>query len=197
MKLQLSEKSSDLEKLKLITTLSRDGINVTDRKIYLPEVELELPLVLNSYIEQINSLSEPSKINDPIELVISSLGGSIYGMLGTVDVIRSCSVKINTTVTGAGMSAGAWIAGAGTGIRRMHKHSYLMIHQLRGGQSGTMSEMDTTTLHLRKIQKRAEQLLAQFSNKDEKYWRVACKKDFYIDAQKAKDLGLVDEIISW
>ena len=29
----------------------------------------------------------------------------------------------------------------------------------------------------------------------EEFWRAACRKDFYISATKAKELGVIDEVI--
>lgn len=186
-----------LESVKFLTELAQAGISVQARRIYLPEIDIELPLALQEYISIIMQLSEPEKRLDPIELLVSTYGGESYGMLGAIDIIRTAPVKINTTVVGAAQSAGAWIAAAGTGKRAIHKSAYFMFHQLRGGQQGTMSEMADTTTHYKELQKETERLLAQFSNKNEKFWRTVTKKEFYVNATKAKEYGLVDEIIGW
>jgi ATP-dependent Clp endopeptidase proteolytic subunit ClpP len=179
----------------VLVGLSREGVSVKQRKIYIPSVSIESPLILSEFLDYIIEFGDKEKINDPVNLIIGTYGGESYGMFGMVDIIRNAPMPIDTTAIGAAFSAGAWVLAAGTGTRRAYENAYIMIHQLRGGQDGTMHEMAQTTAHYKHMQKLSEKLLAQFTNKDEKYWNRVCKKEHYITAEQALEVGVIDEII--
>ena len=37
--------------------------------------------------------------------------------------------------------------------------------------------------------------MATRTTQDEDFWRKACRKDFYMSAQKALELGVIDKIV--
>lgn len=178
-----------------IVGLTREGVSVTHRKIYISAITLDTPLELIEFIDYIIDYGDPSKKDDPITIVIASYGGESYGLLGAIDVIRSAPVKINTLGIGGCFSAGAWLLVAGTGTRSVYKHTSIMLHQTRGAQQGTMQEMAHTTKHYKELQDIAESILVECSNKDKAFWKSNLKKEFYINAEKALEYGLIDEII--
>lgn len=194
---EVSNKNTNLNYEAALISLAREGVSVNTRKIYIPVIDIEAPMTLYEFIDHIVTYSKEKEKYDPIDLIVSTYGGDSYGMLGLIDVIKTAPMPINTIGVGGVFSAGAWVLAAGTGVRKLHKNAFVMVHQFRGGQDGTMLEIEQTTKHFKQIQKRAEALLAEFTNKDEKYWNVACKKEYYIDAEKAKEIGLVDELIEW
>lgn len=179
----------------VLVGLSREGVSVKQRKIYIPQITMESPHILSEFLDYIKEFGEKGREQEPVNLIIGTYGGESYGMYGMIDIIRTSSIKIDTTAVGAAFSAGAWVLAAGTGTRRAYENAYIMMHQLRGGQDGTMQEMDQTNKHYKAMQKLSERLLAKFTNKDEKFWGRVCKKEFYMDAQKALELGVIDEII--
>lgn len=179
----------------VLVGLSREGVSVKQRKIYIPTITSESPLVLSEFLDYVLEFQEPEDREKPITLIIGTYGGEAYGMFGVVDIIRTSNFIIDTVALGSAFSAGAWILAAGTGTRKAYKHSYIMVHQLRGDNGGTMEEMDQTNKHHKRIQKLSEKLLAEFTNKDERFWARVCKKEYYMDAEHAQKLGLIDEII--
>jgi ATP-dependent protease ClpP protease subunit len=38
-------------------------------------------------------------------------------------------------------------------------------------------------------------MMAAKTTQTEEFWRTACRKDFYISAARAKELGVIDEVI--
>jgi ATP-dependent protease ClpP protease subunit len=38
-------------------------------------------------------------------------------------------------------------------------------------------------------------MMAEKTNQTEEFWRKSCRKDFYISAARAKELGVIDEVI--
>ena len=179
----------------VLVGLSREGVSVKQRKIYIPMVTAESPLVLSEFLDYVDEFQEDENKTKPVTLVIGTYGGEAYGMFGMIDVMRTSKFVIDTVALGSAFSAGAWILAAGTGKRRAYSNSFIMVHQLRGGNEGTMQEMDQTNKHQKQMQKLSEKLLAKFTNKDEKFWARACKKEYYMDAEQALELGIIDEII--
>lgn len=179
----------------VLVGLSREGCSVKQRKIYISSINSETPLMLSEFLDYIKEYQKDDDKDKPVTLVISTYGGEAYAMFGMVDLIRTSEFKIDTTVIGSAFSAGAWILAAGTGKRRAHEHSHIMVHQLRGDVGGTMQEIDQTTQHHKGMQQKSEDLLARFSHKDKRYWQRVCKKEFYMTPDQALKLGIIDEII--
>ena len=92
------------------------GINLGSNTMYLTyEIDTDQ---LYSVMSRFDNFVQHSKDRD-INLVISSYGGDVYAMLGTIDYFNSLPVKVNTHCIGACMSAAAVILACGTGKRTM------------------------------------------------------------------------------
>ena len=131
-----------------------------------------------------------------INLYINSNGGSIYDMWGLIDIIRSSSTTIHTYCTGKAFSAGSALLVAGH-KRFAYKHSTVMIHALAGCTCGKYQDMiesieQKTVLHNMII----DYYLANTKIPKEKLDEITEKKiDYFISAEEALNLGIIDEII--
>ena len=106
------------------------GINTDTNTLYLAgDIGGE---TLHSGAIHMDILHRFNPVQD-INLNINSFGGDTYAMFGLVDKMRSLPVKVNTICLGTCMSAGAVILAAGTGTRKAHKNSSIMVHD---GQIG-------------------------------------------------------------
>ena len=130
-----------------------------------------------------------------VNMIISSYGGDVYSMLGIIDYIRDCKVKVNTYCYGAAMSAAAIILACGTGKRMISKNATVMIHEGSVFEEGKISDVLKSSDHLKELHKTINKLLGDVSNKDEEYWTENTKTDFYLNAEQCLEFGLVDEII--
>jgi len=130
-----------------------------------------------------------------INLNINSFGGDTYAMFGLVDKMRSLPVKVNTICLGTCMSAGAVILAAGTGTRKAHKHSSIMVHDGQVGIQEKVADFQRASEHFKDLTDRCNKLMAEVTKKDFEYWENINKFDSYLTAEQALEVGIIDEII--
>tara|TARA_X000001382_G_scaffold33744_1_gene22232 strand:+ start:36 stop:632 length:597 start_codon:yes stop_codon:yes gene_type:complete len=131
-----------------------------------------------------------------ITLNITSYGGDVYAMLGTIDYFKSLPVKVNTHCVGACMSAAAVILACGTGKRSMTENSTVMVHEGSAFESGKTSDVLKGADHLKKLQSNINRIMGDVTNKSTEFWEGVSKSDTYLTADECLEYGIIDEIIS-
>ena len=131
-----------------------------------------------------------------VTLNITSYGGDVYAMLGTIDYFKSLPVKVNTHCVGACMSAAAVILSCGTGKRSMTKNSTVMVHEGSAFESGKTSDVLKGADHLKKLQSNINRIMGEVTNKNTDFWEGVSKSDTYLTADECLEYGIVDEIIT-
>jgi ATP-dependent Clp protease protease subunit len=142
-----------------------------------------------------NLLQNRTDKTSPINLMINSPGGDVHEMFAIIDYIESLDVKVNTICRGKAFSAAAIILACGTGSRMMSKRSTVMLHQSSSFLGGKMSDITAYLDNVRNLESSIYKILSEKTAKDEQYWKTQMKSDMYLTADKAKELGLIDEII--
>ena len=90
---------------------------------------------------------------------------------------------------------GAFILSSGTkGKRYSLPNSEIMIHQPLGGAKGQASDIEITTKQILKTKEKLNRILAANTNQPIEKIRLDTDRDFYLDAEEAKEYGLIDEI---
>lgn len=125
-----------------------------------------------------------------IHIIINCQGGDVDAGLGIYDKIKSLSnCQVTATVMGSAWSMAAWILQAAD-IRRMTKHSSLMIHDGSGRKDKFTKKQD---IFMRKI------LLDRIREKHPQYPVSKLQRfldtDTYFSADEALELGLIDEVV--
>ena len=148
----------------------------------------------------LNDNEEEEKLKDytrnPINLYISSYGGSVYDVLGAYDIIKQSKTKVNTYGIGKCMSAGLILFLAGEG-RSVYKNTTIMFHSLSGGVFGMLQkEIDCVEEHKR-LQKRLNNIITKSTNisKEKLEEHVKNKSNWYIDSDECVELGIAHKII--
>src|SRR5678809_1126358 len=149
----------------------------------------------------IERLRELANDNDrPITLYINSAGGNVTDGLAMHDAIReivSRGIEVTIIVQGMAYSMG-WVVlqAASNGRRLSYPHSWIMIHEpakWAGWQSTSAAAQHLD--RLKQMQAQIYQILATRSGKPlQKIIRDTKRTDFYLDAKKALDYGLIDGI---
>jgi len=167
------------------------GINLNSNTMYLTyEIDTDQ---LYAVITRFDNFIQYNKDED-INLVISSYGGDVYAMLGTIDYINSLPVKVNTHCLGACMSAAAVILACGTGKRTMSENSTVMVHEGSAFEAGKTSDVLKGADHLKKLQSNINRILGEVTNKDQKFWEEVSKQDTYLTSEQCLEYGIIDEI---
>ena len=167
------------------------GININSNTMYLTyEIDQDQ---LYAVVTRFDNFIHHNKDTD-INLIISSYGGDVYAMLGTIDFFNSLPVKVNTHCLGACMSAAAVILACGTGKRTMSKNSTVMIHEGSAFEVGKTSDVLKGADHLKKLQTNINSILGEVTNKDQEFWEEVSRQDTYLTSEECLEYGIVDEI---
>jgi len=134
----------------------------------------------------------------PIHLVVSTYGGSVDEMFSLYDTIRFLPCPVHTIALGKVMSAGVLLLASGVkGKRLIGSSARLMMHPISGGFYGNVFEsMSETNEH-----KRLHDLMTGALEKETKMSRdqidsiMKSGHDYYLTAEDAIKLGIVDKII--
>ena len=155
--------------------------------------------VTRNVIERLRELANDS--TKPITLYINSAGGNVTDGLAIHDSIREIvrrGVEVTIVVQGMAYSMGSVVLQAASDGRRLSlPHSWIMIHEpakWAGWQSTSAAAQ-----HLERLKQMQAQIYQILANRSGKPLRQIIKDtkrvDFYLDAQKAKDYGLIDGIV--
>lgn len=133
----------------------------------------------------------------PINFYINSPGGSVYDGLAIKDIIDHIPCKVNTVGVGMCASMGAYLLACGTGERRAMKHCRIMIHSVSSGTMGTFHDMKIDYEETKFLQDSLLIDIANFTNGKSTLETIRTKtlRDFYMSAEDAKMLGLIDKVV--
>ena len=167
------------------------GINLGTNTMYLTyEIDTDQLYAVMTRFDNFITYNKDKDIN----LVLSSYGGDVYAMLGTIDYFKTLPVKVNTHCVGACMSAAAVILACGTGKRTMSENSTVMVHEGSAFEAGKTSDVLKGADHLKKLQSNINRILGEVTKKDQKFWEEVSKQDTYLTAEECLEYGIVDEI---
>jgi ATP-dependent Clp protease protease subunit len=150
-------------------------------------------------IERLRELANDSR--RPITLYINSAGGNVTDGLALHDAIRllvGTGVEVTIVVQGMAYSMGSVVLQAASPGRRLaFPHSWIMIHEpakWAGWQSTTAAAQHLD--RLKQMQSQIYRILADRSGKPlRQIIRDTKRTDFYLDAVKARDYGLIDAVL--
>lgn len=132
-----------------------------------------------------------------IYLYINSPGGSVTAGMGIYDTMNLVKPNVATVCTGLAASMGAFLLSSGAkGKRYCLPNAEVMIHQPLGGVQGQVTDMAITMARMEKLKKRLTQIMADNCGKDYAAIAPDMERDHWLDAEEAKDYGLVDGIMS-
>jgi len=136
----------------------------------------------------------------PIEMLISTPGGSADDMFALYDVMRTVREKcvISTFGLGKVMSAGVLLLAAGTkGQRKIGKNCRVMIHSVIGGTSGSFHNLENEMAEMRYMQEAyLKGLSAESKMTVSQLKRMINRKvNVYLSAEEAVELGIAYIIV--
>ena len=168
------------------------GINLDTNTMYLTyEIDTDQ---LYSVMTRFDNFIQYSGGKKDVNLIISSYGGDVYAMLGTIDYFKSLPVKVNTHCIGACMSAAAVILACGTGKRTMTENSTVMVHEGSAFEVGKTSDVIKGADHMKKLQININRILGDVTKKTQKFWEDISHQDTYLTSEECLDYGIIDEI---
>ena len=151
--------------------------------------------IANIIIAQLLFLDASNGSGD-ISLYINSPGGSVHSGLGIYDTMQYIKSSVCTTCVGLAASMGAvLLSGGASGKRAALEHSRVMIHQPVGGMKGQAVEMEITTRHILGLKKDLYNILAKNTGQNYKRIEKDSDRDYWMNAEEAKEYGLIDKVL--
>ena len=132
-----------------------------------------------------------------IYLYINSPGGTIYDFLAIHDTMNYIKPDVSTISIGLAASAAAHLLASGAkGKRFALPNSKIMIHQPRGGNRGTVTDMEIDFEESVRLKKLLEKILADNTGQSLKKIHDDMERDNYMTAAEAKKYGIIDDVIT-
>ena len=151
--------------------------------------------VANLIMAQLLHLESEDADKD-INLYINSPGGEITGLFAIYDTMQFIKPEIATYCMGQAASAAAVLLAAGTkGKRHALPHARILIHQPYSGAGGQASDIEIQAKEITRMRELLERVLAHHTGQTMEKIRKDTDRDFIMNADEAKEYGIVDEVI--
>lgn len=131
-----------------------------------------------------------------INLYINSPGGSVSAGLAVFDTMNFIQPQVSTICMGGAYSMGSFLLAAGEkGKRYALANARVMIHQPSGGAQGQATDIEINAREILKIRERLNKILAERTGQPLEKIARDVERDYWLDAQEAKEYGLIDEVL--
>lgn len=132
-----------------------------------------------------------------INVYINSPGGSVTAGMAIYDTMQFIKPQVSTLCIGMAASMGAVLLTAGAeGKRYCLPNSRVMIHQPLGGFQGQATDIDIHAREILKTRAQLNQILANHSGQPVDVIAKDTERDNFMDAEEAKQYGLIDEVLT-
>lgn len=152
--------------------------------------------VANSVVAQLLYLD----IKDPnadILMYINSPGGVVYAGLAIYDTMQLVNADVRTYCVGMAASMGTVLLTAGAkGKRFVLPNSTIHMHQPLGEGEGPVSDLKIQADEILRLKDLLTKIIADSTGQPYGQVTLDSYRDSYMNAQKAKEYGIVDEIVS-
>lgn len=152
--------------------------------------------IANLIVAQILYLEneDPDK---PIRIYISCPGGQVYSGMAIYDTMQQVNCPISTVAVGYTASFGTVLLTAGTkGMRYALPNSTIHMHQPLGGAQGQASDIAIQAQEILRLRTSLNRILSHHTGKPVEQIAKDTDRDIYMNAQEAKEYGLVDAVLN-
>ena len=181
------------------TSRGERAFDIYSRLLQQRIVFLGMPVtdeVANVVMAQLLHLESEDPEKD-IAIYINSPGGSITALFAIYDTMEFIKCDVQTICMGQAASAAAVLLAAGTpGKRLALPHSRVLLHQPSGGAEGQSVDIEIQAREILRMRDLLDGIISQKTGQSVERIRIDTDRDFILDAQGAKDYGIVDEIVT-
>jgi ATP-dependent Clp protease protease subunit len=132
-----------------------------------------------------------------INMYINSPGGDINALFAIYDTSQYIKNDITTICLGQAASAAAVLLAAGSPGKRMAlPHARVLLHQPFGQAMGQATDIELASQEIERMRGLLDQILARHTGQDLERIHNDTDRDFILDAEAAKEYGIIDEVIS-
>jgi ATP-dependent Clp protease, protease subunit len=152
--------------------------------------------VANTVIAQLLYLDREDPDKD-ISLYIQSPGGVITSGLAIYDTMQLVHSPVSTICVGMAASMATVLLCAGAkGKRYALPHATVHMHQALGGTQGQASDIVIEAKEIVRLNDMIKGILSKHTGQPMEKITHDTDRDYYLDAEAAKDYGIIDEILA-
>jgi ATP-dependent Clp protease protease subunit len=132
-----------------------------------------------------------------IRLYINSPGGSVTSAMAIYDTMQYVKPDVSTVCIGQAASGAAVLLAAGKAGKRFSlPNARIMLHQvLIQGLAGQASDIEIHAKEIMRTKNQINNILVKHTNQPLKKIETDTDRDFFMNANEAKDYGLIDKVI--
>ena len=132
-----------------------------------------------------------------IKLYINSPGGQVHAGFAIYDTMQLIHAPISTFAIGLTASFGTiLLTGGSKGRRCAMPNATIHMHQPLGGAEGQTSDIVIQAREMSRSRERLNRILADTTGQSLAVIERDTDRDFYMDAYKALEYGLIDQVLS-
>ena len=151
--------------------------------------------VANTVIAQLLFLEHEDPKKD-IRVYLNTPGGSVTAGMAVYDTMQYVKPDVSTICVGIAASMGAFLLASGKkGKRFILPNSEILLHQVMGGAEGQAVEVEIAAKQILRTKDKLNKLLAKHTGQSLAKVEKDTDRDFWLNAEEAKEYGIVDEII--
>lgn len=131
-----------------------------------------------------------------IQMYINCPGGIIYAGLAIYDTMQQIQAPVSTFAVGVTASMGTVLLATGAKGRRFAlPHATIHMHQAHGGSQGYTSDVEIQYREMKRQQDLLFGIISRHTGQSVSQVADDFERDRWMDAQAAKEYGLVDDIL--
>src|SRR6476620_5099761 len=131
-----------------------------------------------------------------IAMYINSPGGVVTAGLSIYDTMQFIRCPVSTLCVGQAASMGSLVLAAGAAAQRFAlPNARLMVHQPSGGYQGQATDILIHAEETKRVKQRLNEIYVRHTGQEIKKIQEALERDNFMDAQGAKEFGLVDQVL--
>ena len=151
--------------------------------------------IANLIVAQLLYLDREDPERD-IQMYIHSPGGVITAGLAIYDTMQLINADVSTICVGMSASMGTVLLAAGApGKRYALPNATVHMHQAMGGARGQAADIEIAAREILRNNEIIRNILATHTGQPLEVIKRDTDRDFYLDADQAKDYGLIDEVL--
>lgn len=142
---------------------------------------------------------EKDDSEEPITLILATPGGSTLAGLSVCNIIDNYKKKLNIIIPNYALSMGFYITIAGNNNPNVKKYAYpysfFLLHAGETGASGESGSVKDLICFYDKIDEQIQDYVLSHTSITKEEYLTHIRKQWYLTAKEAKDLGVIDYII--
>ena len=132
-----------------------------------------------------------------IAIYINSPGGVVTAGLSIYDTMQFIRCPVSTLCVGQAASMGSLLLAAGeAGMRFALPNARIMVHQPSGGFQGQATDILIHAEETKRVKQRLNEIYVKHTGQPIKAIQEALERDNFMEAEGAKEFGLVDQVLA-